>query len=159
MDFPHFASLGFLHPKRKVTEAWSESSLESEPHFHSGLIGNEEGSYPIFAHPCTRGIKLGYDVLRTPAFLRIENYIFHKSDFFQRRDRLFSYPRGIIPPPPPSLCLLCVRKVGVVCLAGVQTPCWEIGRLLGSGFWAFEYFWFDIRLCLFLHARINHKMF
>lgn len=54
-------------------------------------------------HPCTRGIKLGNDVLRTPAFLRIENYIFHTPDFFQRRDRLFSYPRGKTPMPTPLL--------------------------------------------------------
>ncbi|EWM25488.1 hypothetical protein Naga_100236g2 [Nannochloropsis gaditana] len=60
-------------------------------------------SVPLARHPCTRGIKLGNDVLRTPAFLRIENYIFHTPDFFQRRDRLFSYPRGKTPLPAPLL--------------------------------------------------------
>ena len=79
----------------------------------------------LWWYPCTRGIKLGYDVLRTPAFLRIENYIFHKSDFFQRRGRLFSYPCGIntLPYHPPPLPPL--RAQGEV---GCDDAAWTVLR-------------------------------
>jgi len=140
------------------THAAEHRASKSEPHFYSGLVGSQRLSYLHHTHPCTRGIKLGYDVLRTPAFLRIENYIFHKSDFFQRRDRLFSYPRGIIPTPTPTPLLALCAQGGVVWLPGVKAPCWEIGRLLGPGVCVRVILNDILNDCIFLHARRYHKM-